>query len=197
MTLVRHRERRFLGDVLSTGEVSTICKVALSTIGHWFDSGLIRGYKTPGGHRRIFRADLYRFLQEHNIPIHDRLDDPARVLVVAREPQTLARVEEAFGAMDGAVTWTQAAGSFQAGLLLETMEPDIIVIDAGIPALDGAELCKLLKVDPQTWEIDVVILADQVTREAVKKLRADGAAEVLGKPVKPAQLQRVVTSLLS
>lgn len=59
-------------SVLSTGEVAKICNVALRTVQKWFDSGLIKGYRIPGGRdRRIPVDELARFLEEYNMPIPD------------------------------------------------------------------------------------------------------------------------------
>ena len=39
-------------DVLTTGEVARICKVAPRTVTKWFDSGQLRGYRIPGSKDR-------------------------------------------------------------------------------------------------------------------------------------------------
>jgi excisionase family DNA binding protein len=57
-------------QVFTICEVAQICKVAPRTVGKWFDSGRLRGYRTPGNqNRRIPREDLVRFLKEHNMPL--------------------------------------------------------------------------------------------------------------------------------
>jgi excisionase family DNA binding protein len=185
------------GDVLSTKEAANICKVALSTIVYWFDKGLIRGYRTPGGHRRIFRMDLEKFMQDHAIPLGDRLDDQLRVLVVARDQAVLDLVSEALQSMNGHVDWAAATGSFQAGRLVASFKPGLLLVDSDATDLDSAELCRQLKSDSETHDIEVVLLCRSVSKPAAKALRDAGASEVLTKPVTPEQLQLVVSSFLS
>jgi two-component system response regulator RpaA len=56
-------------DVLTTGQVSRICKVAPRTVCKWFDSGLLKGYRIPSsGDRRIPITGLVRFMKTYNMP---------------------------------------------------------------------------------------------------------------------------------
>jgi excisionase family DNA binding protein len=187
-------------DVLSTKEAASICKVALSTIVYWFDKGLIRGYRTPGGHRRIFRMDLESFMRDHAIPLGDRLNDQLRVLVVGRDPAVMGLLDETLHSMNGHVDWTSAAGAFQAGRLVATFGPNLMFVDSDVPELDGADLCRQLKDDPNTRDIDVVLISNSAGRadaKALREAREAGAAEVLTKPVTRKQLRLIVSSFLS
>ncbi len=59
-----------LGDVLTTGQASKICNVAPQTVSKWLDTGLLNGYRIPGGkHRRIPLAHLVAFMREHGFPL--------------------------------------------------------------------------------------------------------------------------------
>ncbi len=185
------------GDVLSTKEAANICKVALSTIVYWFDKGLIKGYRTPGGHRRIFRMDLEKFMKDHAIPLGNRLDDQLRVLVVGKEPGVMDVFNKTLKSMNGHVDWAAADGTFQAGQMVATFKPNLMLVDSDVPDLDGASLCRQLKEDPNTREIDVVLLSNTAGRADARALRDAGASEVLTKPVTSDQLQLVVSSFLS
>ena len=69
----------------------------------------------------------------------------------------------------------------QAGLeLIRRIQPAAVVLDIGLPKLDGWDLLALLKVDPQTASIPVVIVSMLDERG---KGFAMGAAEYLVKPV--------------
>jgi len=163
------------GDVLSTKEAANICKVALSTIVYWFDKGLIKGYRTPGGHRRIFRMDLEKFMKDHAIPLGNRLDDQLRVLVVGMEPSVMDVFNKTLKGMNGHVDWAAAAGTFQAGQMVATFKPNLMLVDSDVPDLDGASLCRQLKEDPNTREIDVVLLSNTAGRADARALRDAGS----------------------
>lgn len=54
--------------MLTTGQVAEICGCAPKTVSKWVDSGLLAGYKLPGGgDRRIKEADLREFMAKHGM----------------------------------------------------------------------------------------------------------------------------------
>jgi putative two-component system response regulator len=74
-------------------------------------------------------------------------------------------------------------------------QPDVVLLDVGMPHLDGLEVCRRLKSDPATRLTPVVLvtgLSDMSDR--IKGLEA-GADEFLSKPVHPHELRARVTSL--
>jgi putative two-component system response regulator len=73
--------------------------------------------------------------------------------------------------------------------------PDVILLDVGMPQLDGLEVCRRLKADPATRLTPVVLvtgLSDMSDR--IKGIEA-GADEFLSKPVHPHELRARVVSL--
>ena len=74
-------------------------------------------------------------------------------------------------------------------------QPDVILLDVGMPHLDGLEVCRRLKADPATRLTPVVLvtgLSDMSDR--IKGIEA-GADEFLSKPVHPHELKARVVSL--
>jgi excisionase family DNA binding protein len=62
-------------NVLTTGEVATVCNVASRTVSKWFDSKLLKGYRIPGSKdRRIPIPELVRFMKKYRIPGHEYLE---------------------------------------------------------------------------------------------------------------------------
>ncbi|MFH2005120.1 MAG: response regulator [bacterium] len=186
------------GDVLSTKEAAGICKVALSTIVYWFDKGLIRGYRTPGGHRRIFRGDLEKFMKEHAIPMGHQLDDDKlRVLLVGGDPVLADTFDKTLKSLNGRVEWTRAAEGFEAGRLVATYKPNLLLLDPQGAGVDGERICRQLKSDPETASIQVVVIAGPQSHKDDGILRDAGARQVLVKPVSREQIQSVVNALLT
>ncbi len=73
--------------------------------------------------------------------------------------------------------------------------PDVIILDVGMPKLDGFEVCRRLKSDPATRLTPIVLvtgLSDLSDR--IKGIEA-GADEFLSKPVHPHELRARVGSL--
>ena len=53
-----------MDEFLTTAEAARAAGVGVSSIKRWADRNLIRVIRTPGGHRRVDRKDLIRFLRE-------------------------------------------------------------------------------------------------------------------------------------
>jgi two-component system cell cycle response regulator len=66
---------------------------------------------------------------------------------------------------------------------LKVWEPDVILLDIVMPGIDGYEVCRLIKINPATAHIPVImvtVLKDQSER---RRALAAGADEFLVKPV--------------
>lgn len=74
-------------------------------------------------------------------------------------------------------------------------QPDVILLDVGMPTMDGLEVCRRLKADPATRLTPVVLVTGQTDlSDRIRGLEA-GADEFLSKPVHPHELRARVRSL--
>nr|CRH04958.1 putative Response regulator protein (include SpoIIE domain) [Candidatus Magnetococcus massalia] len=91
----------------------------------------------------------------------------------------------------------QAAISGERALkLIKSRKPDLILLDIMMPEMDGYEVCRRLKEDPETADLPVIFLTAK--REVEDEIRglALGAVDYITKPISPPILQeRVKTHL--
>lgn len=76
------------------------------------------------------------------------------------------------------------------------LTPDLILMDAAMPGLDGWAATKLLKSDPLTRDVPVLILTAHVFAEHRAKAEEAGADGFIGKPCMPDELAREITATL-
>lgn len=75
-------------------------------------------------------------------------------------------------------------------------KPDLILLDVGMPAIHGFEVCRRLKADRATRSIPVVFLtAARSVSDCIRGLEA-GACDYITKPFRPAELQARVRAAL-
>jgi len=73
--------------------------------------------------------------------------------------------------------------------------PDLVIMDAVMPAMDGFKACEMIKADPQTAGVPVLVLT-ALSRDAKDRSYAAGADDFLRKPANTLLLQvRVQTHL--
>jgi CheY-like chemotaxis protein len=76
--------------------------------------------------------------------------------------------------------------------------PDLILMDIGLPGINGDEATKRIKADPSTRNIPVIVnTAFNKDSPAVQRAIAAGAAEILFKPVNFTALRNLVHQYLS
>ena len=116
----------------------------------------------------------------------------ARVLVV-EDDEAIADVlrrslraegHEVRSAGDGAEALTAA----------EQFSPDLVVLDLGLPRLDGMEVCRRIRGQVDTAYLPVVMVTASGEEEKIKALEA-GADDFLTKPINQSELLARVASL--
>lgn len=75
-------------------------------------------------------------------------------------------------------------------------QPDVILLDAMMPDMDGPATLEALRNNPDTAKIPVIFLTAKAIRSEVDKLRELGAAGVLSKPFDPTTLATQVREIL-
>jgi len=76
------------------------------------------------------------------------------------------------------------------------VEPDLILLDAMMPTVDGFALCKQIKDDPATEDIIVVLYTAANEPFIIERIVAIGADDYVMKPVDSDRLRRRVRALL-
>lgn len=90
----------------------------------------------------------------------------------------------------------QAENGIRALDMVTTESPDLVILDAVMPDLDGLQVIRQLKDDPFTRHIPILIFTtDNTSPDRVKSLQS-GADAFLGKPFHPEELAAHVEALL-
>ncbi len=115
-----------------------------------------------------------------------------RLLLVDGDAGLRALVRTTFEAVD--VDMDEAEDAAAARRRVSTSSPDVIVLDVGMPGVDGLEFCRELKASPATRAIPVVLLTGAENGTEVRAKEA-GAEAYVRKPFSPLELLAVVERL--
>jgi two-component system cell cycle response regulator DivK len=92
---------------------------------------------------------------------------------------------------------TLSAGDAETGLVLaRTDKPDLILMDIQLPGMNGLEATALLKADPVTAAIPIIILTATLGKSDEEKARAAGSDAYIVKPFRRDELDVTIAELL-
>lgn len=174
---------------LSTFTVARLLEVDPGSVANWVDEGMLKAHRTPGGHRRVATEDLVAFLREHKMPIPEQLrDSPVRVVVVDDEPDMASMIARAIGTAHAEYEVLEASGGFQAGAIIATGCPEVVILDLRMPGMDGFEVCRMIKSREETKHATVIAVTAYPSEESERQILECGAKLCLNKPLDLAEL---------
>lgn len=185
-------------QVFTTVEVGKFCMADSTTVITWVEQGKLPAYKTPGGHRRVKRDDLVKFLEKFGMPIPSELTTSAkpRILIVDDDSGVRNFVHSAINKADWDCEIVEAVDGFQAGRMVQTFRPDVVVLDLRLPGIDGLKVCKSLKDDPATKHVKILGISGYIPAENRKVFIDAGAEAYLPKPLDLKELTAILGKLL-
>jgi DNA-binding response OmpR family regulator len=77
-----------------------------------------------------------------------------------------------------------------------TEKPDLILLDIMMPGINGLEVCKQLKSNPETKNTPVIIVSVKSSREDIAAGKEKGAEDYIPKPFEPFELLEAVNKYL-
>ncbi len=130
-------------------------------------------------------------MESHNVPLR-----PWRVLLVEDNEDLRQILALALAHLAGFTIIEAADGT--AGLV-QAVEaaPDCIVIDAVMPGLDGFQLLRVLRGDPETATIPLIMLTALARFEQQQSGYFSGADRYLVKPVAPQELITAIREVMA
>lgn len=90
-----------------------------------------------------------------------------------------------------------AASGREALDAIDHHRPDLIILDLMLPDIDGFGICEILRRDPKTATLPIIILSAWATNDAHHLGLELGALDYLTKPFSPKKLVERVQHLLS
>lgn len=182
--------------IFSTFEVAKMLELSPGTVANWVDAGRLKAYNTLGGHRRIKAEDLKTFLEENKIPapkeLSERLYTAKKVLIVDDDAKFLKLAERFFRTFRKKWEVFTAADGFQAGALVGSAKPDVVILDIMLPDINGFKVCEIIKAGSRKTLVIAVTGYD--SEEIKRKIIAAGADAYYAKPFKFEDLVECIES---
>ena len=120
-----------------------------------------------------------------------------RPLILLVEDNPAIRDAFAVLLLESGFAVSQAASGREALELAVTREPDLILMDLGLPDMNGLHVTRMLKGDPRTRGAAIIALTGRALETDRKACLAAGCAAYLAKPVNTSDLLQTIRGVLA
>jgi len=174
------RSKHETAEWYTVGQAAEYLGIAQSSFRKWVDAGLLDSFTTPGGHRRVTREALDKFMQGQS---NTEAPTSPRVLVIDDDPAVRDMLRESLVA--GKFEVDEAASAVEAVARINERVPDLLMIDICMPGTDGWQLLKKLRERLDVSELPVLVFSGSVSLEFADDRGAQAYAR---KPFDPTRL---------
>lgn len=182
----------------TTTEAAEICGVAHTTVIRWIGEGKLKAHETPGGHRRIESKELLGFLKRFGMPVPPSLaaEDRFRVLAVDDEKVMLSMLRKMVDGCPDKIELHLATNGMEALMLLGKVPFDLVILDVIMPDMDGVEVCKALRRNPDTAGTKIIAMSGKPLSEEQEEYLERNTECLLIKPFSPSLLLELIDGIL-
>lgn len=164
--------------------MARVCQVTPATVAKWIDQGLLKGHKTPTGRRRVVSSDLAEFLRRHEMQVPPELAEGSGrevVVVVEDDPHYLHALSRVIQVQAPEIELVTATNGVDGLLAIGRVQPDLIVLDYGLPDLNAVQIVERLLEPGRQMEVEVLVVTGGLPEDAEAKLRRVGVKQIVDK----------------
>lgn len=189
--------------VYSALEVANICGVANQTAINWIRNGYLKAYSTPGGQYRVYADDLVKFMTERNMRVPENLaslcntSSNSSILVVEDDIGLNTVLYQYLSKEFSGAQIYQAFDGFEAGALMTSKKPSVVVLDLNLPGVDGFELCKKINSSDDFGNPAIIVITALQDSGIEDKIQEMNAVAFFRKPIILDELSQAIKATLS
>jgi excisionase family DNA binding protein len=184
----------------STHEAAKLLGVSVKTVQLWTESGELRAWKTPGGHRRIAKSSVDEVLQKRERKQIDALSRirPRQftILIVDDDPDVHRLYELMIPHWGLVARITAAKDGFEGLIRIGADKPDLLITDLRMPGMDGFAMIAALRADPALREVRIFVCSALSEGEIARLGKLPADIRVFSKPIPFEQLRPAIEACL-
>lgn len=188
--------------VFSALEVAKLCGVVNQTAINWIKGNHLKAYQTPGGQFRVYPEDLYDFMMSRNMRIPEELKELCKPENSESSPLKILFVDddEAFNSVSVKLLAKhfpeaqifQAFDGFEAGAKMVEKQPNCLILDIGLPGIDGLRLCSRIRESDAFGKPEIIVVTGLEDDDTEKKCRDLGVRYYFKKPLVVSELAAAI-----
>lgn len=173
-------------DLMTTSDVAKELGVTIRSVQLWVEQGVLEGWKTPGGHRRITRASFNRIAivkaqQKDIIADGSRL----RVVVVEDDQAILMLYRLTIDSWQMPIDVTLISSAVEGIVNITQNTPDVLITDLRMPEMDGFAMLNVLRGLEDFSRMAIVVVTGLQAHEIADKGGLPKGVRLYGKAPVP------------
>ncbi|MCB5189960.1 response regulator [Methylobacillus arboreus] len=187
-------------EFVSTRDASKVLGVSLRTVQLWVESGVLKAWKTAGGHRRIARSSIDHILSQRREAISTELDVKQKafhILLVEDDSALRNLFTYFFSSWKYPVRIDVATDGFEGLISLGREVPDLLITDLNMPGMSGFEMLRHLKNSNQFSQLNIIALTALNDDYIQDKGGLPDGVLLFRKPVVLSQLEPLIEAMIA
>jgi len=155
---------------MTTSDVAKELGVTIRSVQLWVEQGVLEGWKTPGGHRRITRASFNRIAMVQAVHSSAPSDSSRlKVVVVEDDAEMLMLYRLTIDSWGLPVDVVLINNACEGLVSISQNTPDLLITDLIMPEIDGFAMLKVLRASQDFTPMAIVVVTGMTPQEIVDK----------------------------
>jgi len=168
----------------------------------WVESGVLKAWKTAGGHRRIARSSIDRILNQRKqaiMPVNGLSSKHKvfHILLVEDDSALRNLFSYFFSSWKHPVRIDVATDGFEGLINLGREVPDLLITDLNMPGMSGFEMLRHLKSSNQFSKLNIIALTALNDDYIQDKGGLPDGVLLFRKPVVLSELEPIIESMIA
>ena len=156
-----HTTHDTLEDYCGTTYAAKLLGLSVGTIQTLVEKNELQAWKTQGGHRRISMPSIRDYQRRHNMVMSstEGRENRLKVLLVEDAAVTRDMLKDFCARCETPVDCTAMASGLEALIDLASIQPDVLIADLNMPGVDGFELLRTVRHNPQFNRMTCLVIS--------------------------------------
>ena len=132
---------------------------------------------------------------KHEVGQKNAVTPQGRVVLIEDDEESAWTICDLLTAAGYQVVWLVEGTT--AVMQIKILRPLVVITAAQLPGIAGSEIVRVLRSEPTTKQIKIILLADSAIARDAFKSREAGANDYLAKPLQPERLLHKINSLIA
>ena len=174
-------------------QAASMLEVTTRTIQLWSESGILKAWKTAGGHRRFNLEEIEAFKAQLKKDTNDSADQRlTRVLVIEDEPDLIMLYKMTIEGWGLPIILKTATDGFEGLIQIGSWKPDIVITDIQMPNVNGIHMLKALSKLESFNDMVIMAVSGLSKTEIEKKGGLPEGIPIFTKPIPFDEIENII-----